>query len=154
MQAIDFWRFSEGLTIVQAALLFTGHDPAKHPSIEQRTSGRPEGYEAMKHAIVTAIQNNTLDGKISYETNGNYEESYICHHASTVNVDSLKNWLHAKGVRSHPFYFPEDSEEKYLNKDHPRYAPKLAAAIKAWNCLLYTSPSPRDGLLSRMPSSA
>ena len=27
---------------------------------------------------------------------------------------------------------------------------------KTWfkNCLLYTSPSPRDGLLSRMPSSA
>ena len=26
--------------------------------------------------------------------------------------------------------------------------------IEAPNCLLYTSPSPRDGLLSRMPSSA
>ena len=26
--------------------------------------------------------------------------------------------------------------------------------IPAWHCLLYTSPSPRDGLLSRMPSSA
>ena len=25
---------------------------------------------------------------------------------------------------------------------------------KYWSCLLYTSPSPRDGLLSRMPSSA
>ena len=25
---------------------------------------------------------------------------------------------------------------------------------KAYPCLLYTSPSPRDGLLSRMPSSA
>ena len=25
---------------------------------------------------------------------------------------------------------------------------------RAWHCLLYTSPSPRDGLLSRMPSSA
>ena len=25
---------------------------------------------------------------------------------------------------------------------------------KLWHCLLYTSPSPRDGLLSRMPSSA
>src|SRR5664279_5414020 len=25
---------------------------------------------------------------------------------------------------------------------------------KVWNCLLYTSPSPRDGLLSRMPSYA
>ena len=28
------------------------------------------------------------------------------------------------------------------------------AAEKNWDCLLYTSPSPRDGLLSRMPSSA
>ena len=27
-------------------------------------------------------------------------------------------------------------------------------AITFWCCLLYTSPSPRDGLLSRMPSSA
>ena len=25
---------------------------------------------------------------------------------------------------------------------------------RGWGCLLYTSPSPRDGLLSRMPSSA
>ena len=29
-----------------------------------------------------------------------------------------------------------------------------AIPTKPWNCLLYTSPSPRDGLLSRMPSSA
>ena len=28
------------------------------------------------------------------------------------------------------------------------------AKIEETNCLLYTSPSPRDGLLSRMPSSA
>ena len=28
------------------------------------------------------------------------------------------------------------------------------AVEQARNCLLYTSPSPRDGLLSRMPSSA
>ena len=35
---------------------------------------------------------------------------------------------------------------------------ELAAAADGhthqWGCLLYTSPSPRDGLLSRMPSSA
>ena len=29
-----------------------------------------------------------------------------------------------------------------------------ASILPAWSCLLYTSPSPRDGLLSRMPSSA
>ena len=30
----------------------------------------------------------------------------------------------------------------------------LLSAIQQAHCLLYTSPSPRDGLLSRMPSSA
>ena len=31
---------------------------------------------------------------------------------------------------------------------------RVAVGILLWFCLLYTSPSPRDGLLSRMPSSA
>ena len=30
----------------------------------------------------------------------------------------------------------------------------LSIVAPPWACLLYTSPSPRDGLLSRMPSSA
>ena len=30
----------------------------------------------------------------------------------------------------------------------------IILCIKGYTCLLYTSPSPRDGLLSRMPSSA
>ena len=33
-------------------------------------------------------------------------------------------------------------------------APGAEAAARDLACLLYTSPSPRDGLLSRMPSSA
>ena len=36
------------------------------------------------------------------------------------------------------------SDHRCWSKKHP----------KAYVCLLYTSPSPRDGLLSRMPSSA
>ena len=45
-----------------------------------------------------------------------------------------------------PYYTPEVSLE----------APPNAAQSSGstWTCLLYTSPSPRDGLLSRMPSSA
>ena len=31
---------------------------------------------------------------------------------------------------------------------------RTAMVFQNYNCLLYTSPSPRDGLLSRMPSSA
>ena len=31
---------------------------------------------------------------------------------------------------------------------------RILGSRRSWDCLLYTSPSPRDGLLSRMPSSA
>ena len=43
-------------------------------------------------------------------------------------------------------YRVEEIEDKLMQKI--RYMDKLV------DCLLYTSPSPRDGLLSRMPSSA
>ena len=39
-------------------------------------------------------------------------------------------------------------------KDANKLDPEVKNYIKANNCLLYTSPSPRDATLSRMPSSA
>ena len=40
--------------------------------------------------------------------------------------------------------------------DEPKESAAISKNIISWRmaCLLYTSPSPRDGLLSRMPSSA
>ena len=35
-----------------------------------------------------------------------------------------------------------------------KFIPSASNSIELYDCLLYTSPSPRDGLLSRMPSSA
>ena len=40
-----------------------------------------------------------------------------------------------------------------LDKDENSFA-YVGDFVGLWACLLYTSPSPRDGLLSRMPSSA
>ena len=39
-------------------------------------------------------------------------------------------------------------------QDSTRNIPDIADRASEETCLLYTSPSPRDGLLSRMPSSA
>ena len=46
----------------------------------------------------------------------------------------------------------EDKIFKIINKNFSKIAPFYYEWISS--CLLYTSPSPRDGLLSRMPSSA
>ena len=40
-----------------------------------------------------------------------------------------------------------------LNKSMGLDKPALVRYVD-WNCLIYTSPSPREGLLTRMPSSA
>ena len=54
---------------------------------------------------------------------------------------------------------PVESVNQFeVNKTIQRSTTKAIAmhglGIQLWTCLLYTSPSPRDGLLSRMPSSA
>lgn len=49
-----------------------------------------------------------------------------------INVDELKTWLESKGFRSE-FFFPSATDAPlYLDPKHPRYAPKLAAAVNAW----------------------
>ena len=61
--------------------------------------------------------------------------------------------------------FHDDAQqprEDHADLDHPAAVVlavmdrvnNLPEAIQRVDCLLYTSPSPRDGLLSRMPSSA
>ena len=46
----------------------------------------------------------------------------------------------------------EDDELRYIDFSHSNAYVVIARPFRT--CLLYTSPSPRDGLLSRMPSSA
>ena len=49
-----------------------------------------------------------------------------------------------------------DDDTVYIATDFPEDTPidTITTYGEFWACLLYTSPSPRDGLLSRMPSSA
>ena len=52
--------------------------------------------------------------------------------------------------------YQEKPGEEYMNEAQLSHFKRI---LEAWrnqlrDCLLYTSPSPRDGLLSRMPSSA
>ena len=57
----------------------------------------------------------------------------------------------AKAIRAKKNVKAEESED---SDDMPLKKTKAAPKKKTNGCLLYTSPSPRDGLLSRMPSSA
>ena len=68
----------------------------------------------------------------------------------TMTTSSKKDYLSILGLSP-------DFDDKELKKAFRREARKWHPDLNKNDlnaCLLYTSPSPRDGLLSRMPSSA
>ena len=87
--------------------------------------------------------------------------STICGLARAIDKDidaageSLK---YAESSRIHTFIATSEIHmKKKLNMSKQEVIDQAVSAIKRikkYTCLLYTSPSPRDGLLSRMPSSA
>lgn len=80
----------------------------------------------------------TLIPESDYDTNGNPNGDIpgtIDLTLSTVNVESLKEWLRFKGFTT-GFFFPQPSETlDFLDQQNPRYAPKLAAAVRAWQAV-------------------
>ena len=68
---------------------------------------------------------------------------------------SIRNWAHGDGTvaamrLTNRRYWPTTTPHLHT-KGFPI---SRQATVQVEGCLLYTSPSPRDGLLSRMPSSA
>ena len=55
-------------------------------------------------------------------------------------------------------FFPQKPKNRdsggFIDYDLQTYRVNINKAASAWDCLLYTSPSPRDKRQSRMPSSA
>ncbi|MBV1870193.1 MAG: hypothetical protein KUG76_04730 [Gammaproteobacteria bacterium] len=80
----------------------------------------------------------TLVPQPEFDMNGNnlgFIEGTIDVYKSTVSADSLKQWLRLKGFKT-GFFFPKPVETTdFLDPLNPRYAPKLAAAVKAWQAV-------------------
>jgi hypothetical protein len=139
---LDYWRLCDELSLKEAALLVAGTSPAAYPNVEQWTiDKRPRGYEAARSALINALRGGRIKGEVEPEWgsdfNGNPDPipGTICVHRSRVTVESLKGWLASRGFR-HGFFFPMDAETPdYLNPHDPRYAPKLAAAVRAWQAV-------------------
>ncbi len=54
---------------------------------------------------------------------------------SLVEVDEVKEWLVRRNMRTGFFFEGTDTVNDYLDKGHPRYSAKLAAAIKVWEAM-------------------
>ena len=73
-----------------------------------------------------------------------YDDTHIGHARTFISFDLIVRYLRSINYEVHYIRNITDVDDKIIAR-----AEELNIS-----CLLYTSPSPRDGLLSRMPSSA
>lgn len=67
-----------------------------------------------------------------------------------IAVSELKRWLSSHQLFP-PYFFEQPVPPDYLNPQHPRYAPKLALAIRAWQATHDTEKcSPKQALESSL----
>jgi len=138
LENLDYWRLCDELTVVEAALLLQNLDPSGEYCYVEDTElkQRPAGYEAAKNAILRALAKGLIKGRLVpvEECNEAIAEFYRFEPDlpnSMVDVESLRKWLSSRGI-STGFFFPKQKTAEYLDPLHPRYAPKLAAAVHAW----------------------
>lgn len=142
--SLNYWRLCEHLTVIQAALLIAGENPStcEHLVEEWDQESRPAKYEAAKNFVRNGLRFKELDGKIVneeiYDSNGypvDFIEGSVNLEESWVTVTSLRKLLALRGFAT-GFFFPDGAAAPdYLNSQDPRYAPKLAAAVCAWEAL-------------------
>ena len=132
MDALDYWRLCDELSVVQAALLIVDEDPSG--TQEKNDPGnRPKGYDAAKAALVSAILRKRLSARII--ESGEEDFGAPDWHLTTIAVEDLRAWLRSRGFKT-GFFFPvPEADPDYLSESHPNYSAKLAAAIEAWKAV-------------------
>jgi hypothetical protein len=144
MDALDYWRLCDELSVVQAALLVVGEDPAQHQdNVDNPDWGRPSGYDAAKAALINAIQGKRIAAKV-IESGESEDFTTPDWHRTTIMVEALRTWLTSRGITTGFFFSRQVDEPAYLSHSHPSYSPKLAAAIVAWEAVA-TNPELRRG---------
>ncbi|MDN7754096.1 hypothetical protein [Burkholderia gladioli] len=154
MTELDLYRIAVSYTLTDAAALLVGGKPSLvlYPSEWNRYRFGLNGdanneFRAALQALVGAVSHTSNPLRASKIFYGGDAESRMAlsefpegsrivpeldPSRTTVEAEDLRQWLSARGVRT-GFFFPDAlPEPDYLDPNHPRFAPKLAAAVKAW----------------------
>lgn len=150
-----YWRLCDDFTVIEAALLIVDEDPSNFPEQMEIVSeqDRPNNFTPVFSALKRAILNGVLYATIFREKitsdeflSGDYKyhewerddkDGLIAKiepswHRTTIVLFDLKEWLRSRGFTSCFFFSNETNLPGYKDPSHPNYAPKLAAAVEAW----------------------
>lgn len=142
------WNLADALLVHHAAVLIAGFEPN---AVCFNEDGLP-GYffcegkytedvgecRAAFYALVGDISAGTLKATITHNTTIHLQKSPDWTKTTVARSDLLE-LMESKGYRP-AFLFSEvaSNDPDYLNPNHPRYAPELAAAVRAWQAVTDT----------------
>ena len=164
--ALAYWRLAEELSVREIALLILGHDPEKFEGAGRQSAGQ-RGYKALVNSLCAAVRRESVLSKPSYlrlnfssygdNSDGTEDDPPILDIDDTkIDIESLIIWLKSRGHTTGFFFGGKGSVEPYLDPDHGRYPPKLAAAVKAWIAAADnpTSQSPKQQIIKWLRENA
>jgi hypothetical protein len=146
MEKMDYWRLCDELSVVQAAFLIIGVDPSEFVDVlSWQENEKPENFSATITALSHAILGGRLPATIrtavetgwdsTAEANYDYDTGEPDWQKTTIFVEDLKVWLRGRGFKT-GFFFPQAADTPdFLDPNHKNYAPKLSAAIRAWQAV-------------------
>ena len=124
-------------------------------------------WKKSRQARLDSLYTEYLEGRFELKSNEIYQIGFRMGkelgHTKLYAIDaparSFDDYQTEEAYNAKEIYFKEKLDPKVIARDsmlHERFMGMYAEEDeqKTKVCLLYTSPSPRDGLLSRMPSSA
>ena len=150
MDINPLWRLADVLSLQDAAALIAGYDPNEIDICRNDTNFQqnyPSLYpveKALRNAVRSGLlepdgsstiasfrfPNKSKKSEVDFQT-----VDYPSMSQTRVKVDDLRKWLEGQGYKT-GFFFPQtDDTPDFLDTSHKNYAPKLAAAIKAWQAV-------------------
>lgn len=129
--AINDWKLAEDLNVYQIALLSAGHDPSEYEEWEYGDWPRQTKEDAA--AFLNIVKYAARSGKIEFvEILASYSTNEIDWHKSLINIDSYRRWLKSRNHTDKFFNCAESDLDALSFPFGQFYAPKLAAAVRAW----------------------
>jgi hypothetical protein len=150
MDIDPMWHLADVLSLQDAAALIAGFDPNEIDRC-RNDSGFQQNYprlypveKALRNAVrsdllepdgsstiaIVRPPNKSKKSEVDFQTIDHPSMSH-----TRVKVDNLRRWLESRGFKT-GFFFPQaDDTPDFLDPSHKNYAPKLAAAIKAWQAV-------------------
>jgi hypothetical protein len=131
MDRIKRWKLADELVAFQIAHLISGFDPSEFES--DAYDRWPDEVKAELSPYLNAIKNAARSGKFQFKPVEFREYNEIDWDASTINVDSFCDRMRSRYFVDGFFITNGANPEGLADSTSVFYAPKLAAAVRAWN---------------------